>query len=175
MKKENEPQALRERLKKEFPSATFESGLFQGSVFAVIDVDPSSLLPMITALVSDPSWGMVLLENLSAHHKEKNLVFSYFLMNPQDQSSVCVRTRCALTAENRRVDFISIQSVLPMAKVYEEEIGSLFGVRFTHEKGQDVLSTNSVLPEGWHGFPLRKTYVFPHEFLGISHSRVKGH
>ena len=30
------------------------------------------------------------------------------------------------------------------------------------------------LPKGWNGYPLRKSYVFPTEFLGIPHSRNRG-
>jgi len=50
------------------------------------------------------------------------------------------------------------------AQWHERECGEMFGITFRgHPDPRHIL-----LPEDWVGFPLRKDYVFPDEYHGIS-------
>ncbi|MSR61341.1 MAG: NADH-quinone oxidoreductase subunit C [Planctomycetes bacterium] len=50
------------------------------------------------------------------------------------------------------------------AQWHERECGEMFGITFAgHPDPRHIL-----LPEDWLGFPLRKDYVFPDEYHGIS-------
>jgi NADH:ubiquinone oxidoreductase subunit C len=50
------------------------------------------------------------------------------------------------------------------AQWHERECAEMFGINFRgHPDPRHIL-----LPEDWIGFPLRKDYVFPDEYHGIS-------
>ena len=61
----------------------------------------------------------------------------------------------------------SMPSSVPVhraAQWHERECGEMYGITFTgHPDPRHIL-----LPEDWVGFPLRKDYVFPDEYHGIS-------
>jgi NADH:ubiquinone oxidoreductase subunit C len=62
-----------------------------------------------------------------------------------------------------------------MAKLPELEASDLFGIRFVGNPVPGSSSGRFILPRGWVGYPLRKSYVFPTEFLNIPHTRPTGH
>jgi len=70
--------------------------------------------------------------------------------------------KCALPK-----DAASMPSSTPVhraAQWHERECGEMFGITFVgHPDPRHIL-----LPEDWIGFPLRKDYVFPDEYHGIS-------
>lgn len=61
----------------------------------------------------------------------------------------------------------AIPSAVPIyraAQWHERECSEMFGITFTgHPDPRHIL-----LPDDWLGFPLRKDYVFPKEYHGIS-------
>jgi NADH-quinone oxidoreductase subunit C len=54
------------------------------------------------------------------------------------------------------------------ATAYEREAHEKLGIRFEGHAGMGSL----LLPEDWHGHPLRKDYVFPQEYQGVEHRRA---
>ena len=64
----------------------------------------------------------------------------------------------------------SVSESWPMARNIEEEIQDLFGIDFGHKRPPG----RGLLPAGWRGFPMRKSYAFPTEFADIMHMRPAG-
>jgi NADH-quinone oxidoreductase subunit C len=75
-----------------------------------------------------------------------------------------VRLRVRLSGSDAVVD--SLVPVWPGANWPEREIFDLFGIRFSgHPDLRRIL-----LPDDWEGYPLRKDYVAPTEYNGLTNS-----
>ena len=165
--------SLRERAKRDFPGAVLDEVIFHGGVELVLTVELGVLRSAAAMLVADPNWRLSSPENFSVHQKGRTLVFSYFIMSPAGEITACLKTKVPLPSDVREVDAPSLVKEWPMIATFEAEAGELFGIRFLNEKGESVYKAGGRLPEDWYGYPLRKAYVFPMEFLGISHVRTK--
>ena len=70
--------------------------------------------------------------------------------------------KCTLPKASARMP--SSAAVHRAAQWHERECGEMYGIDFEgHPDPRHIL-----LPEDWVGFPLRKDYVFPDEYHGIS-------
>ncbi|MBJ02146.1 MAG: NADH-quinone oxidoreductase subunit C [Planctomycetes bacterium] len=76
------------------------------------------------------------------------------------------RQRLAIKALVPKVE-LSVPTVAPVyrtAQWHERECAEMFGITFVgHPDPRHIL-----LPEDWVGYPLRKDYVFPKEYRGVS-------
>lgn len=116
-------------------------------------------------------------ENLAVIELEEALVFTYFLRADKCGSQLVLRmTHLIPSVGGSRDAYVKAQSAQefwPSLWAQESEYSELFGIRFTPEQMKRSW-TPGVLPEGWAGFPLRKSYVFPTEFFDLLHMRAIG-
>lgn len=110
------------------------------------------------------------LENLTAWEVNRSLYLDFFLRKKNNFNMVVFRIAFTLDHPEETVAFFSSKEIWKNAAGFERETSELFGIEF--EPGQ--LTSRQFLPEGWVGFPLRKDYVFPVEYHGVSHLRGKG-
>jgi NADH:ubiquinone oxidoreductase subunit C len=98
-------------------------------------------------------------------------VLSYFLKSREKSDQVIVlRGLLVLDGVKKKVSARSVSDIWPESSLWEREAAELFGIEFSGKDGLRY-QENHLLPPGWQGFPLRKGYEFPTEYLGITHSR----
>ena len=116
------------------------------------------------------------LDHLSAVHQPSgDLVFSAFIESRGLKSlGLVLRWHVHCGGSEERVGATSLREIWSEALRLEYEIAALFGVTFRNEAGAVVETGADFLPKGWVGFPLRKNYLPPMEFLDIAHSRSPG-
>jgi len=129
-----------------------------------------SIIKIAKMLKEEPGALFDSLENLSMFEVEGAFVLSYFVRSNSTGKTLILRGSVLPEGQDDEVETLSVQSIWPMVEMYEREISDLFGVVF---KGAPV-SKRVLLPEDWDGYPLRKSYVFPSQFLGILHMRPVG-
>ena len=154
------------------PGAVLEKTRFGRTSRTAVWIEARALPEVAAFLHSGGGPALDWLENLSVMQMDETLVATYFLRSSQKPDrELIVRVSVAIPGLNRDVVFPSVSSTWPMARAFEVEAGELFGIRFNDRQGARTHQPYQLLPEGWTGFPLRKTYMFPTEFLGIAHSR----
>jgi NADH:ubiquinone oxidoreductase subunit C len=127
-----------------------------------------------TCLWIEAGIGLDWLENLSAMQMDEALVVTYFLRSTTSSKQFLIlRVSIVPASASREVELPSVAGVWAPATPFEVEIQELFGIRFLNADGKQSHASSQRLPKNWNGFPLRKSYVFPSSFLGISHSRPK--
>ena len=154
--------ALQQRLKDRFGDAisALESGMDPA-----IRVPPASIVAVCTFLKGEPDLAFDCLSNQSGidypARSEIEVVYHLF--------SYRLRHACVLKVGVSRdnPELASVSGVWRTAIWQEREIFDLLGVVFTdHPDLRRIL-----LPEDWVGHPLRKDFVEPTEYHGISTKR----
>lgn len=162
---------LKRRIKALSPEGILEIQAFGRAGTLAVWVEAGSLSAVGNAIKNDTGLRFDWLENLSAMEINRSLALSYFLRSTVNQDSIVIRVSVVPKSSEEPADAPSVIDVWPMAASFEREISDLYGVRF---RGNE-LEGRYLLPEGWVGYPLRKDYVFPTEFLNIPHLRPTGH
>lgn len=108
------------------------------------------------------------LENFSVAHIEEALVPTWFLRSRSSEETLVLRASVVPESANACVTLPSTADLWPMIQPLEDQAAELFGIRFTPSAKEEA---HQFLPNQWIGYPLRKNYVFPREFLGIEHAR----
>jgi Ni,Fe-hydrogenase III component G len=159
------------KLKTAVPGSVLEKSRFGRSAFLSLWVETRALPEIAAALKGKQDIKLDWLENLSAIQMEKAIVVTYFLRSSSNDNTLILR--CSVEPANpaKEVELPSVVSSWAMAAPFEAEIQEFFGVRFVDSKGELVHTGPGKMPKGWNGFPLRKNYVFPMEYLGIAHAR----
>jgi NADH-quinone oxidoreductase subunit C len=163
--------AILNKLKAAVPGSVLEKSRFGRSESLSLWVESQTMPEVASFLKSQPEIRMDWLENLSAIQMDKAIVVTYFLRSFEGEGTLIVRASVEPPGAAREVELPSVARTWEMAAPFEKEIQDLFGVIFTGQDGKRVYPGTDRLPMGWNGFPLRKSYVFPSEFLGISHVR----
>ena len=169
---------IHSKLKKAIPGSVLEKSRFGRSAQLSLWVESRSLPDIAAFLVADADIALDWLENLSAIQMDDAVVLTYFLRRssgaegPAGTSTLILRASIELKGAAKEVTFQSVAKTWAMAAPFEAEIQEMFGVRFLDPRGEPAYQGPGKLPAGWTGFPLRKSYVFPSEFLGIQHARV---
>ena len=174
MKTANNSSRLVDLVRTAFPQVKCSTEVFLGSVQGVFEIELDQLKRFSVGLKGDADLKLAALENFSVYQTERVLVFTYFLVRTDSNESIAIRTQAEIPADGRWVEVPSLVSEWPMINPFEDEASELFGVRFLIEGTKTRPASAQLLPAGWKGFPLRKNYIFPTEFLGISHVRQKG-
>jgi len=150
---------LRERL------GTIVSDALRDAEWPLCDVRGQSIAEVCAMLRDEPGCDFDCLSNLSAvDRKSDDAIEVYYHL-----FSYRHRHRLTLRATTPRPDPIlpSVAQVWPIANWLEREAFDLLGVRFTgHPDLRRIL-----MPEDWVGHPLRKDFVEPDEYHGISTRR----
>ncbi len=154
-------------IKDAIPGALLNVTAFGNSGQTCLWVEAKSIRKVAEILKAHPKTQMTWLENISAMEVEQSLVLNYFIMNHPAQSAVVLRVSLLPTSPDAWVQIDSVTPVWKMAEFFELESSRLFGIRF---KGLRASSIDP-LPIDWVGFPLRKSYVYPQEYSGITHER----
>lgn len=158
-----EKAAIHERLRAQFGEGVRESVLDVRDPFVV--VDPALLLAICRFLRDDPDLRFDALSNLSGvDYKDKGYIeVVYHLFSYPHRHLVVVKAR----APRENPVLASVEDVWKAANWHEREVYDLLGVVF---EGHSDLR-RLLLPEDWVGHPLRKDYVEPEEYHGISTRR----
>jgi len=158
------------RLEASVPGAVLEVRPFGRAGEVSVWVEGASLPRLARYLRQDPASAYDWVENLSAFETGGVIVLTYFLRSGPTGRSLILRASVEPPAADAPVDLPSVADEWPSAASYEDEIASLFGVRFI---GVGRAATPvSASPDG-NGFPLRKSYAFPTDVMGFPHMRKK--
>lgn len=155
------------RLEAALPGAVLEMRPFGRLGEVSLWVEMKSIARVAGFLRDDPMWAMDWLENLAAMEMEGTLVLTYFARSTSTGGKLVLRGTLQPKGSESLVEAPSVRETWPMAQCQEDEISDLFGIQF--EGGGRRRRT--FVPLDWVGFPLRKSYVFPVEYGGISHMR----
>jgi NADH:ubiquinone oxidoreductase subunit C len=159
------------KLNKLVPGAVLETRRFGRSGMISIWIETQTLQQIARTLKSDPELHLDWLENLSVVEFEGILVASYFVRSTITPHHYVLRASAVPSSPEAEVLFPSVREIWPMAIPMEEEAQEMFGIRFQVDESQQDEVQARRLPENWSGYPLRKSYVFPKEVFGITHSR----
>jgi NADH-quinone oxidoreductase subunit C len=161
------------KLKLAAPGSVLEKSRFGRSDRLSVWVEARALPEIAAFLKNDPDIKLDWVENLSGIQLDDAIVLTYFLRTSSlgHEQTLILRVSLALAAPAKEVEAPSVARTWAMAAHFEAEIQELFGVRFVGAQDRPAHGPGIRLPMEWNGFPLRKSYVFPTQFLGISHVR----
>jgi NADH-quinone oxidoreductase subunit C len=128
-------------------------------------IDPSALVEVCTFLRDEPELRCDSLSNLSGvdYKTEGWIELVYHLYSYPHRHTVVLKVRTPRDA----AEVATVEGVWRAANWLEREIYDLLGVNFTGHSDLRRL----LMPEDWIGYPLRKDFVEPEEYHGISTRR----
>lgn len=150
--------AIYQRLAEQFGDRILETVSKKPDPFCV--VDPAAIVEVAQYLHDDPELAMDCLSNQSGVDYKDRIEVVYHLFSYSHRHGAVLKVK--LPRENPAVR--TVESVWKSANWMEREIFDLLGVTFDgHSDLRRIL-----LPEDWVGYPLRKDFVEPLEYHGIS-------
>lgn len=158
-------------IEKALPGAVLQKAPFGRAGELSLWVEALSIRKVSAHLASNAELQLDWLENFSVSQSEDAFVLTYFLRSRRTDSRLVLRASVVPESEDALLEVPSVSAIWPMAVPMEDEAAEMFGIRFEGRVGP--AASGRILPAGWRGFPLRKTYVFPQEILGIQHSRTQ--
>ncbi len=154
--------AIHARLRERFPNAV---GELTGKGQPAITVEPHDLVAVATFSKTDPELAFDCLSNQSGvdYPKRGEIEVVCHLFSYRHRHAIVLKVPVPRDAPTCP----TLASVWRTAIWLEREIFDLLGVTFAgHPDLRRIL-----LPEDWVGFPLRKDYVEPAEYHGITTTR----
>jgi NADH-quinone oxidoreductase subunit C len=152
-----EPAQIYERLTLRFPEQILEvSG--KPDAFAV--VAPDAIVEVCQFLRNEPELWFDCLSNQTGVDYKDRIEVVYHLFSYRYRHGCILKVR--LSRDNPVV--ATVETIWKAANWMEREIFDLFGVTF---RGHTDLR-RILMPEDWPGYPLRKDFVEPQEYHGIS-------
>jgi NADH-quinone oxidoreductase subunit C len=147
-----------ERIKSRFGDRVLEIEEKNPDPFAVID--PRAIVEVAQFTKEDPELAMDCLSNESGVDYKDRVEVVYHLFSYQRRHGAVLKVK--LPRENPNVP--TLEGLWKSANWMEREIFDLLGVIFEgHSDLRRIL-----MPEDWIGYPLRKDFVEPAEYHGIS-------
>lgn len=141
---------LIEALKSEFSGAILSAKKFLGQ--RILEVETAQLIDVLAYLRDDPEADFKMLSDVTAvdyPKKPKRFEVVYQLYSIQKNHELRIKTSVAAGQSCP-----SVVSLWSTANWLERECYDMFGIEFEgHPDLRRIL-----LPDGWHGFPLRKEY-----------------
>ena len=128
-------------------------------------IDPARILDVCRVLHDDPDLAFDCLSNLSGVDliKEEQLQVVLHLYSYAHRHFLVVKAN--VPREEPRMP--SVESIWKAANWLEREVFDLLGIEFTGHSDLRRL----LMPEDWVGHPLRKDFIEPEEYHGISTRR----
>ncbi len=153
-----EPIAIYNQVKERFADRVLEIADKKPDPFMV--VDPAALVEICTFMKDDPALAMDCLSNQSGVDYKDRIEVVYHLFSYKHRHLAVLKVK--LPRENPSV--ATLEDLWKAANWMEREIFDLVGVNFEgHSDLRRIL-----MPEDWPGHPLRKDFVEPLEYHGIS-------
>ena len=147
-----------ERVKQRFPDKVLEVSDKKPDPFAVIE--PSAIVEVSRFLRDDPETAMDCLSNETGVDYKDRIEVVYHLYSYRHRHGCVLKVK--LPRDNPVV--ATVEEIWRSANWMEREIFDLLGVTFDgHSDMRRIL-----MPEDWPGYPLRKDFVEPLEYHGIS-------
>ena len=147
-----------ERVKGKFGERVLEISEKKPDPFLVLD--PAAIAEVGAFLRDDPELAMDCLSNESGVDYKDRIEVVYHLFSYSKRHGAVLKVK--LPRDNPKV--ATLEGVWKSANWMEREIFDLLGVFFEgHSDLRRIL-----MPEDWVGFPLRKDFVEPMEYHGIS-------
>jgi NADH-quinone oxidoreductase subunit C len=147
-----------ERVKGKFGERVLEISEKKPDPFLVLD--PAAIVEVGGFLRDDPELAMDCLSNESGVDYKDRIEVVYHLFSYSKRHGAVLKIK--LPRDNPKV--ATLEGVWKSANWMEREIFDLLGVIFEgHSDLRRIL-----MPEDWVGFPLRKDFVEPMEYHGIS-------
>jgi NADH-quinone oxidoreductase subunit C len=155
--------AIYERLKARFGERVVSVELNVKDPFVVID--PAALVEICTYLRDDPETRCDVLTNeTGVDYKAQGWIeVVYHLYSYPHRHYAILKAR----TPRDNAELLSVEGVWKAANWMEREIYDLLGVSFIGHSDLRRL----LMPEDWVGYPLRKDFVEPDEYHGISTRR----
>ncbi len=130
---------------------------------AYVIVDPDHWVDFLTVCRDDEALGFELLIDLSATDpgtKDEDFWVNVQLLSIKNKHRLAIK----LMLPKEKASIATATTIYRAAQWHERECAEMFGIRFEgHPDPRNIL-----LPNDWEGYPLRKDYVFPTEYHGIS-------
>jgi NADH-quinone oxidoreductase subunit C len=154
---------IHERVKAQTGAGLLESVLNAKDPF--VRVAPDVLLELCRFVRDDPALRFDALSNLSGvdYRADGQIEVIYHLYSYTHRHKLVLKVR---TPREEAV-LPSVESIWKAANWHEREVFDLLGVKFTGHPDLRRL----LMPEDWIGHPLRKDFVEPEEYHGISTQR----
>jgi NADH-quinone oxidoreductase subunit C len=147
-----------ERVKDRFPVKVLEVSERKPDPFAVVAAE--AIVPIGSFLYRDPETAMDCLNNESGVDYKDHIEVVYHLFSYKYRHGCVLKVK--LPRDNPAV--ATVEGIWRAADWMEREIFDLLGVTFEgHSDLRRIL-----MPEDWPGYPLRKDFVEPLEYHGIS-------
>jgi len=146
-----------ERLKERFGDKILEVG---GKLDPFAVVDPAAIAEVCRFLRDQPETAMDCLNNETGVDYKDRIEVVYHLFSYQHRHGCVLKVK--LPRDNPLL--ATVEEIWHAANWMEREIFDLLGVVF--EKHSDM--RRILMPEDWPGYPLRKDFVEPLEYHGIS-------
>jgi NADH-quinone oxidoreductase subunit C len=147
-----------ERVKQRFPDKVLEVSDKKPDPFAVIE--PGAIVEVSRFLRDDPETAMDCLSNETGVDYKDRIEVVYHLYSYRYRHGCVLKVK--LPRDNPTV--ATVEEIWRSANWMEREIFDLLGVIFEgHSDMRRIL-----MPEDWPGYPLRKDFVEPLEYHGIS-------
>ena len=114
-------------------------------------VNKTIIVKILTFLKNVPECGFDMLKTISCAQFGEFFELSYHLFNSKTKENIVIVVKISSDGE----EISSVSSVFGNANWEEREIYDMFGIKFAgHPNLKRIL-----MPEEWHGHPLRKDYV----------------
>ncbi len=153
-----EPLTIYERVKARFGDRILEVADKKPDPFMV--VDPAAIVEVCQSMRDDPELGFDCLSNESGVDYKDRIEVVYHLFSYRHRHDAVLKVK--LPRDNPSV--ATLEELWKSANWMEREIFDLLGVNFDgHSDLRRIL-----MPEDWPGYPLRKDFVEPLEYHGIS-------
>ncbi len=142
---------------------------FPGTSFAVLEDGAGVTTVQGDDLFAAASWakgaGYRILSNLSAYDRGDHfgVLYCFLKVAATPAEFAELRLRVVMPKAAGEPTCSSIEDLFPAAGWHEREMFDMYGVRF--EGNSDL--RRMFLPDGWTGYPMRKDYKEPEQFVAL--------
>ena len=157
------------KLNKALPGSVLEVRRFGQSNVVSVWIEAQNIQKIALFLKSETELKMDWLENFSLVELDSVLIATYFVRSYMHLHQLNIRVSLVPDPVSHEAYLPSVKHIWAMSEPFEREAEELFGVFFKTDSEKKDPQKSRILPHPWHGYPLRKNYIFPKEIFGIIH------